>query len=100
MPRMTDTVYTRQVTTRIRMVSPFPLSTPKRTERASDRRGVAREKVVAVPASRAITARMSMSFPRGPSVRFPRIGLQASEYFCLWQPRTWSMKPKQAARVA
>ena len=50
---------------------------------AMESSGVARENVVAVPASSANTAIRSMTFPPIPSTCFPRIGRQASEYFCL-----------------
>ncbi len=61
------------------------------------RRGVAREKVVAVPASRANTATRSMAFPASPSTRLPSRARQDSEYFCLLRLRTWIMKPKAVA---
>ena len=57
-------------------------------------RGVAREKVVAVPASMANTATRSMAFPASPSTRLPRSARQDSEYFCRFLLRTWIMKPK------
>ena len=65
-----------------------------------ERRGVAIENVVAVPAISAITASKSIVLPKNPSVYWPSIGLHASEYFCLWHPLTCSMKPKHAARTA
>ena len=43
--------------------------------------GVATLKVVAVPARSANTANRSIIRPAQPSVCFPRIGRQASEYF-------------------
>ena len=66
---------------------------------ARDSRGVARAKVVAVPASRAKRASRSMSLPGSRSVYLPRRGRQASEYFCLFLRRTWSINPKATARV-
>ena len=63
----------------------------------SDIRGVAAEKVVAVPARRAKTASKSIPLPAKPSVCFPKIALQASEYFCRLLFRTCSIKPKAAA---
>ena len=72
---------------------------PKRVVSARDSSGVATEKVVAVPAISATTARMSISFPCQRSVFSPKIGRQASEYFCLLRLRTCSMKPKQAASI-
>ena len=62
--------------------------------------GVDTEKVVAVPAIRANTASTSTSRPGTLSVHLPSSGRQASEYFCFRTPRTWSIKPKQAASTA
>ena len=56
---------------------------PTRASIAAAISGVATEKVVAVPAIRANTARRSMILPMIPSVYFPRSGRQASENFCL-----------------
>ena len=72
---------------------------PKTRLKAIDKRGVASEKVVAVPANRAKTAVRSISLPMTPSTFFPRRGRQASEYFCLFLLRTWIMKPKETARI-
>ena len=88
MPRTTETVYTRQVTARIAMVMRRVSPNPKSSETIWLIRGVASVKVVVVPASSAKTAIRSIRVPASPSVCFPRIGRQASEYFCLWQPRT------------
>ena len=78
----------------------FDPAIPKRSVSTIESSGVAMENVVAVPAMRAITARRSMTFPQGPSMCLPSKGLQASEYFCLWQPLTWSMNPNAAASTA
>ena len=82
------------------MVSHLESGTPSSAVSEVDSSGVAKLKVVAVPAISAITARTSMSFPGSLSVCAPRMGRQASEYFCFFTPRTWSMKPKQAASTA
>ena len=81
------------------MVIHFELSIPSSSAAIWLIRGVARLKVVAVPASRANTAIKSMIFPGALSVRLPSRGRQASENFCLWQPRTWSINPKDTARI-
>ena len=80
-------------------VSQPEASRPRRLARACPISGVARLKVVAVPARRAKTAKRSMSFPGALSTREPRMGRQASEYFCFLQFLTWSMKPKDTART-
>ena len=59
--------------------------------------GVAILNVVAVPAINANTASKSMILPRIPSVRFPRIGRHASEYFCLSRFLTCNMNPNATA---
>ena len=61
--------------------------------------GVATLKVVAVPAKSANTASKSISLPIQPSVCFPNIERHASEYFCLFRFRTWSMNPKATANT-
>ncbi len=81
------------------MVSRLVSWMPNTRLMAMDKSGVAREKVVAVPASRAKTAVRSITLPQKPSTRFPRRGRQASEYFCLLRRRTWIMKPKETARM-
>ena len=99
-PFMTAIVYTRQITAKIAIVINFDPGIPNSVVSARDRSGVATEKVVAVPAISAMTARISMSFPCQRSVPSPRIGRQASEYFCLVRFLTCSMNPKQAASIA
>ena len=59
--------------------------------------GVATEKVVAVPASRANSANMSMKRPNSPSAIFPITGRQASLYRCLFRFLTCSIKPNATA---
>ena len=82
------------------MVMYLELSIPKRSDSASVSSGVATENVVAVPAISATTASTSMILPGALSVYLPRMGRQASEYFCFFLPRTCSMKPKAAASTA
>ena len=97
MPRTTENVYTMQVTIKIPMVIHLELSTWSRLAAVWLISGVARLKVVAVPANRAKTAKRSMRRPGALSVREPRIGRQASEYFCFLHFLTWSIKPKAQA---
>ena len=52
---------------------------PKRFETQRERRGVAREKVVAVPAKSPIIEKISIVFPAIPSVCLPNIDLQLSD---------------------
>ena len=99
-PFKTAIVYTRQITIKIAIVINFDPGIPNSVVSARDKRGVATENVVAVPAIRAITARTSMIFPCQRSVFSPRIGRQASEYFCFVRLRTCSMNPKHAASIA
>ena len=99
MPKYTAMVYTTQMITRMPMVRKLFSGMPNTRLKAMERRGVARENVVAVPARRAKTAVRSMSLPQRPSTRPPRSGLHASEYFCLFRLRTWSMKPKDTAKM-
>ena len=82
------------------MTSHLLFSTPAMSERIWASSGEETEKVVAVPAISANTARMSTNFPAGPSVRVPRIGRQDSENFCFFRFLTYSMKPKQADSTA
>jgi len=74
-----------------------PISTWNSSQIREPISGVATLKVVAVPASRANTASRSMIRPGQPSVCLPRMGRQASEYFCRFCLRTWSMNPKATA---
>ena len=97
MPKNTARVYTTQITTKMAMVRKLDSGIPVTVLMAMDNSGVAREKVVAVPARRANTAIRSITFPQGPSTFFPSKGLQASEYFCLLRRRTWIIKPKATA---
>ena len=87
----------QQTTARITMVRVVVAAMPVRRLTAIARRGVAREKVVAVPASSANTATRSISRPAQPSTWRPSRALQASEYFYLWRLRTCSIKPKATA---
>ena len=61
--------------------------------------GVATLNVVAVPASKANTAKRSIKRPANPSVCFPKSGRHASEYFCLLLFLTCSIKPKATANT-
>ncbi len=88
MPKYTEQVYIQQTTMRIVIVSVVLAAMPVTWLIAIARSGVAREKVVAVPASRANTAIRSIRRPAQPSTRLPSRALQASEYFCLWRLRT------------
>lgn len=81
MPKYTAIVYTMQMAIRIAIVKAGVSGIPVTRLKAMDKRGVAREKVVAVPANRANTAVRSMMRPKAPSTRFPKTGRQASEYF-------------------
>ena len=63
MPRTTENVYTIQVTIKIPMVIHLELSTWSRLAAVWLISGVARLKVVAVPANRAKTAKRSMRRP-------------------------------------
>ena len=67
----------------IRVITFRLMVTPKSAAMMLAIRGVARLKVVAVPARRAKTARRSIILPKKPSVCLPKMGRQASEYFCL-----------------
>ena len=61
-----------QMAIRIAIVKAGVSGIPVTRLKAKDKRGVAREKVVAVPANRANTAVRSMMRPKAPSTRFPK----------------------------
>ena len=65
MPNKTVTVYTTAIKSNIPIVSHTPAGNLITLATASDKSGVASEKVVAVPASKAKMAIKSISFPRG-----------------------------------
>ena len=64
MPKYTAIVYTMQMAIRIAIVKAGVSGIPVTRLKAMDKRGVAREKVVAVPANRANTAVRSMMRPK------------------------------------
>ena len=99
-PCITEIVYTTQTNSRIPIVIHFVALSPSIVVTVWASSGVDTEKVVAVPAISANTASTSTRRPGTLSVHFPRTGRQASEYFCFRTPRTWSIKPKQAASTA
>ena len=79
MPFNKEKVYSAQVTIKIRRVSSLTERAGKIFCMISAIRGVATEKVVAVPARRANIAKISIPFPKTPSVFSFKIALQASE---------------------
>ena len=81
------------------MVPPLPAEIPSTLLNADESKGVASEKVVAVPAINANIAIKSITFPQTPSILQPKIGLHASENFCFSQCLTCSIKPKATARA-
>ncbi len=76
---------------RTNMVSIVLLGIPNMLQMADDNNGVAKENVVAIPASMAIIAIISITLPPMPSTFEPSRGLHASEKLCLLLFLTWSI---------
>lgn len=93
----TATVYSTAINTSTATVSQVVAGRPVIWLMAWPSKGVASEKVVAVPASRANTAIRSITRPQAPSTRRPSSGRQASLNFCFSRPRTCSIKAKHTA---
>lgn len=88
MPLTTETVYTRQVTARIAMVMRRVSLNPKSSETIlAHQRG--RQRKSRGCAGQQCEDRHQINQGSGKSVCvFSEDRAQASEYFCLWQPRT------------